>query len=435
MADPETISTPEPAAGAVPSDDALPSMSVLLGPGAGEVLAAAVADKGGRIESTRPRFVNYLPGRRIAVRYSARIAWPGGHTSDTTLVATERPNGPPSGSIPVEVAGTTVGVWRWPNDPRLPGLRSAIDRTYVRGLLEEMGVAAGELKLNYRAYWPGRRAVIQAVIPSRKLSFDPAAGRIGRAAAEKLLFIKVVRPREVEDLHRLHERLAATLPTPRAVGWSKQDGLLVLEALPGQTISGCLSGDAPAPEPAELLELLRRLGEYDVDGEPRRTTAGKIANHVRLLSSVLPDQAERLERFAELYGEQRDQPLTTVHGDFHEEQVLVQGGRVSGLLDVDDVGPGQLVDDLALMVGRVRTRAHFAKRGRERAAEYEQRLLETFGTAVDPDELRHRAAGALLGRATAPFRSQMRGWRAEARERIQMAESWLERWARERRSA
>jgi aminoglycoside phosphotransferase len=433
MADPDTIPMPEPAAGIVPRDDALPAVTALLAPGAGELLAPAVAERGGRIEATRARFVNYTPGRRIAVRYSARVAWPNGRVRDETLVAMSRSGGPPSGSIPVEVAGTTVGVWRYPDDPRLPGIRAAIDPKYVRGLLDGLGAAPGELRLSYRAYWPTRRAVVQATIPSRKLSFDPAAGKLSRAASEKLLFLKIVRPGEVEALYRLHERLRDGLPTPRCLGWDEELGILVLEALPGQTISGCLSGDGgPPPSPDELLALLGRLGKYEVDGEPRRTTGQKIENHVRLLSAILPDQAETLAKFRELYGEQREQPLTTVHGDFHEEQVLVQGGRVSGLLDIDDTGPGQLVDDLGLMVGRVRARAQFAKRGREAAQAYEQRLLEAFDTAVDPDELRHRAAGALLGRATSPFRSQMKGWPRESRERIRMAETWLQRWARDR---
>ncbi|MEA2474519.1 MAG: hypothetical protein QOE06_2434 [Thermoleophilaceae bacterium] len=435
MPDPETISTPEPAAGTVPRDEALPAVSVLLGPGAGEALAASVAGDGGRIESTRALFVNYSPGKRIAVRYAARVAWPDGSVSNETLVGTERVGGPPSESAHVEVAGTTIGVWRWPDDPRLPGLRPATKAVYVRGLLDEMGVPPGPINLSFRAYWPGRRAVIQAAFTPRRLSFDPASGRLGQAPSQKLVFVKVVRPREAEGLYRLHKQLEGGLPVARCLGWSEELGILVLEALPGHTISGCLSGEGgPPPAPAELVALLARLGEYDVPGEPRRTTAGKIANHVRLLSAIMPDQAERLARFAELYGEQRDEPLTTVHGDFHEEQVLSQEGRVSGLLDVDDAGPGQLVDDLALMVGRVRARAHFAKRGREQAQAYEQALLDEFGRAVDPDELRHRAAGALLGRATAPFRGQAKGWPRESRERIAMAETWLERWARERGS-
>jgi hypothetical protein len=78
----------------------------------------------------------------------------------------------------------------------------------------------------------------------------------------------------------------------------------------------------------------------------------------------------------------------------------------------------------------VRARARFGARGRDRAAAYEQELLDAFGTAVDPVALRHRAAGALLGRATAPFRVQARDWRSQSRERIRMAAESLADWAR-----
>ena len=366
-----------------------------------------MADAGGTIASARPRFVNYRPARRIAVRYLARVDWPGGRVSEETLVATARADDVP------------VTAWRWPDDPRLPGARPATDAGFVRGLLDAGDAPAGPLELTYRSYWPGRRAVLQARAPG----------------GERVLFVKVVRPSTVERLHRLHTTLAPRLPVARCLGLSKELGVLVLEALPGRTISGCLADpDGTPPPPADLLRLLLDLGERrDLPhAGPRRTTGAKIASHVRLLSHLLPDEAGALERFAELYGDERAQPTTTVHGDLHEEQVLSRGGRITGLLDIDDAGPGQLVDDLALLVGRVRARAHHGTRGRDRARVYEGELLAAFAGAVDPDELRRRAAGALLGRATAPFRVQSPDWRAASRVRIRTAEAELTRWARAR---
>ena len=47
-------------------------------------------------------------------------------------------------------------------------------------------------------------------------------------------------------------------------------------------------------------------------------------------------------------------PVVATHGDFHEGQLTVtrvgEGWRPSGLLDVDTVGPGHRVDDLACLV-------------------------------------------------------------------------------------
>jgi hypothetical protein len=365
-----------------------------------------VAEAGGTIASARPRFVNYRPGRRIAVRYHARVVWPGGDASEETLVASAR-------------AGRAPEAWRWPDDPRLPGARPATDPEFVRGLLDSGDAPAERFELTYRSYWPGRRAVLQA----------------RAASGERVLFVKVVRPSAIERLHDLHAALAERLPVARCLGLSRELGVLVLEALPGRTISACLvDPESTPPPPADLLGLLLELGEQRglPDAPPRRTTGAKIASHVRLLRHLLPDEAAALDAFAERYGDERAQPAVTVHGDFHEEQVLSRDGRVSGLLDVDDVGPGQLVDDLALMVGRVRARAHHGTRGRVRARAYEGKLLAAFATAVDPDELRRRAAGALLGRATAPFRVQSPDWRAASRARIRTAEAELERWARAR---
>lgn len=369
------------------------------------------------------------------MRYAARVAWPNLSVTDETLVATATGAGGSASGIPVDLAGDTVGVWRWPDDPFLPGLLRATDPSYVRALLDDAGGPPGPLTLSTRAYWPGRRAVIEVAIPSQKLRFDPASGGIGRSAPARLAFVKVVRPSEATALQDLHEALAP-LPVARSLARDPELGILVLEALPGQTISRCLADPASRPPPpAELVDLLLRLGKVALAGEPRRTTAGKIANHVRLLKALLPDEAAALDRFVELYGDEVPQPLTTVHGDFHEEQVLAVGGRVSGLLDVDDAGPGQLVDDLALMIARVRSRAAFSTRGGDSARAYAQELLEVFGRQVDSDELGRRAAGAMLGRATAPFRAQVQSWPAKSRERIRAAETALELWARTRARA
>jgi Ser/Thr protein kinase RdoA (MazF antagonist) len=129
----------------------------------------------------------------------------------------------------------------------------------------------------------------------------------------------------------------------------------------------------------------------------------------------------------EALGEDPEEPLITIHGDFHEVQVLVDPGGVCGLLDLDDVGPGQRLDDLAMMVGRFWSFAPFERRGQERIAQYALDLLETFGRFADPDELHVRVACILLARATSPFRSQSPRWRRDSLRAIELAERWLDR--------
>jgi hypothetical protein len=429
----ETTSHAPEAANPVPRDDRLPAIPVLLGPDAPDVLKAAVAEGGGTVQSARPRFVMYRPGERITVRYWASVVWPDGRSKDTTMVATERTTGPPSGSIAVQCRDTTVGVWQWPNDPRLPGLGPAANPAYVRKLLDAYGAPPGRIHLATKSYWPGRRAVMEATIPSRGLRFDRERGRLGKAPTTLLLFIKVLRPGQAQSLYELHAKLGPGLPIADCPGGSDEHGLLVLQALPGTTLGQLLPRRASyAPEGAQLVDLLQRLGSVRLGGEPRVTTGHKVGNHVRLLKAVLPEESDALDRFEETYGEERPQPLTTVHGDFHESQVLVErDGRISGLLDVDDAGPGQLVDDLALMLGRVWALAYFANGDRAAIRRYAEKLQDAFGQAVDEAELRRRVSGALLGRATMPFRAQDPSWPEETRARLRLAEDWLARCERD----
>jgi plasmid stabilization system protein ParE len=227
---------------------------------------------------------------------------------------------------------------------------------------------------------------------------------------EPVLFVKVLPPPAAARLRALHETLGAALPVARCLACSEERGVLVLEALPGSTLGAALAAGS-APPPGDLLGLLETLAGHR--GQP--TTAAKMRSHTRLLRQLVPEESGALDRIAALYGDERAQPPATVHGDFHDGQVLAHAGRVSGLLDLDDVGPGQVVDDMALLLARMRARAD---RGQERADGYERELRAAFATAVDPGELARRAAGALLGRATAPFRVQSPDWPVATRERI-----------------
>ncbi|MBV9213644.1 MAG: phosphotransferase [Actinobacteria bacterium] len=436
MTDPEPTARLSRVPDEVPRDQELRSLELLLGGGAQEVLTRAVAEEGGVVQEARPRFVAYRPGRRIVVRYWADVRWRDGSSSQTTIVATERRSGPPPGALEVEAAGTTLGVWRWPGDPQLPGLKAAANADYVRALLDAYGAPPGRIFLRTMSYWPGRRAVIEVTIPPRGLKFDPARGRVEKKPGTLLMFIKVVRQGRAQPLYELHRTLGGALPIASCPGGSDEHGLLVLEALAGHTLGQTLTrAPAYAPAPGEVLQLVHRLGRFQLALDPRNTTDEKVAGHLELLRAVLPGEAATLDRLAEAYGEGAPQPLTTVHGDFHESQILIDRGAISGLLDVDDAGPGQLVDDLALLVGRVWALGHFAQGNRAAIRRYAERLLDAFSEEVDEAELRRRIAGALIGRATMPFRGQDPGWATEASLRLRLAEEWLAQHAGERATA
>ncbi len=88
--------------------------------------------------------------------------------------------------------------------------------------------------------------------------------------------------------------------------------------------------------------------------------------------------------------------MVPTHGDFHEGQLTVsrvgRGWCVSGLLDVDTVGPGHRVDDLACLVAHA---IALGPAGRAVAERWERQAR----AVVDPEALAVRTAGVLLSLA------------------------------------
>ena len=148
----------------------------------------------------------------------------------------------------------------------------------------------------------------------------------------------------------------------------------------------------------------------------------------RLLGSVAPELAERTRHLAEGLApfelRASDEPIVPVHGDFYEAQLLVDGGAVTGLLDVDTFGPGRRLDDLATMIGHLAVLAQGSPR-RQVIERYAARLLDGFDRQVDPALLRAAVAGIVLGLSTGSFRVLEPDWRRHTKRRVALAEQWL----------
>lgn len=415
------------------SDRELPAVSPLLTPAAIEALALALGPEGGTVHGLRPTRVSYRPGRRIAVTYDVAVDW-GGRAATETVVATADRDGLPGGVASVRIADTPIAVWRMREDPYLPGLELATDPARVRVLLDEIGAPPGRIELRTRSYWPRRRAVIEVTTTSpgarERLVFRPGRG-FSRPDPTSVVYLKVVRPRQVAQLQGVHELLSGVAPVADCLHFSAEHGLLVLAPLSGETLWECVrSARFRPPDGRALIRLLERVEQVDMQRSPRMTSRESARQAAPLLRAVLPSDAERIDRFVDALGQDPDAPLITIHGDFHEVQLLVDRDVITGLLDLDDVGPGQRLDDLAMMAGRFWSFAPFERRGRERIAQYALDLLGTFADFADPEELNVRVACVLLARATSPFRSQTLNWPRDTRRAIELAERWLDRSGR-----
>ena len=117
--------------------------------------------------------------------------------------------------------------------------------------------------------------------------------------------------------------------------------------------------------------------------------------------------------------------LEPTHGDFHEGQLFVSHGAISGVLDIDTVGPGRRVDDLACLLGHL---SSIQRMNTDQAARVNRLVggwLPVFDRRVDPAELRLRAAAVIISLATGPYRGQEPDWQRETLTMINTATGLL----------
>lgn len=380
----------------------------LMGDGARSLLAAALAPAQATVEGARVTGVSYRAGRTLMVEHDVRVRHRDGRrTREPMVLATG--GAPPPGSLVLSDGERDVVVWRVPADPWLPGMGPALDPAVVRALLEDLGLPSVETRGRVRAYRPGRRAVIEVTGPGVRL------------------FLKVVRPDRAEALHQRHRALEGSVPVPASHGWSAELGIVVLQALPGRTLRDTLLTSGPLPAGAAISSVLDALPPSDLPDPGHGWRGEEFAAH---LGAVLPPLRPRVDAVAERLvayeAERAEEPEVPVHGDLHDAQLLVDGGRIVGLLDVDTYRSGRRVDDLATYVGHLAVLATTSPERSARIERHARSVLVGFDAGVDPALLRAAVAGVILGLATGSFRVQDPGWEHHTEARVAAAERWLD---------
>jgi Phosphotransferase enzyme family len=392
-------------------DDRLPAIKSMLGREAVDLLGAAVTSAGATALSARPIQITWRPGRSLVVTYDVQLALGKNHRRASERFVASTGTSVPEGALLLARDDQQVAVWQMTADPALPGLAVAMDRHRLTDLLAGLDVTNAPAKVEIVAYRPGHRAVVEVT------------GRDYR------VFLKVVPPHEVPNLQERHRILSARLPVPRSHGWSADLGLVVLEALPGSTLRNALL------DPRHLLQVPALLGGLlnsmpDLPDRAMVPSATSLATaYGCLVRSALPDLSERIEGLLERIADSHSSfPAVPVHGDLHEGQVLVKGGVITGLLDVDTAGHGFRIDDWANLIGHLVTwGASLSTAARRRVMKFTDEVLDTaVDETGDPAELRLRVAAVMLGLATGPFRAQTRTWPADTRARIGLAKDWID---------
>jgi hypothetical protein len=384
-------------------DHGLPAVRVLLDDGVPLPLTTVFAEAGVTIEQAIATQVTWWPGKSIVVRYRARCS--GNLQGEHQIVACA--GDVPEGAVVVQGNGMRIGVWRVPYDPALPGLASALDPRTAAQLVRDLGMPHDRVRTRLRAYRPGRRAVVEV------------------SSDRPLIYLKLVRPAEVERLHRSHVDLSARFRVPPSLGFDPGLGMLALHALPGVTLRQALEDpEAVLPASGDLESLLHGLPDpHDAALSP--SPIEQLPHLAGLLSLILPSERGRIEELVERIGDETQPASVAAHGDFHEAQLLVERGKVVGVLDIDTFGQGRTGDDAATMLGHLAVLQTTCGHP-DRVRDYAARLRGRWDRKVDPVDLRKRAAAVIVALATGPFRVQRSTWPIEVRRRLDLAERWVE---------
>jgi len=399
-------------------DAFLPAAAHLSGPLAADVLAPVLDAAGDELLSCRAAHVQYRPQSDLVVRYRCDVRRAGTVVQDTVLAATTVA-GPYAGTVPVEAetpdgATLSVGVWRWPFDPIITDLSTMVTPDLAGAHLAPL--VGGHPELEVVAYRPTERAVVRVRGPEREV------------------YAKVVPPHAVEALAARHERLsAAGLPVPRLL--AQGDGWIAMEALVGTTLRDRLKvGSGALPSPDRYRDLLDALAAVEVPGVAGvRSRIDDAPHHAAMLATVLPSERDRLAEIVERLGRGAEpaERTGTVHGDLHEAQLVVDDERVTGLLDIDDVGPGDPLDDVGILIAHLGFRALTS--GDERITRYADRTRDAVLVGHDPAAVDRHVAAVLVGLATGPFRIQQPDWAATTRQVLDLIEVLLDHSVRSRR--
>ncbi|HKY77693.1 MAG TPA: hypothetical protein VJS45_16280 [Acidimicrobiia bacterium] len=396
----------------LPADRDLPGAADLLA-GAGAAAVARFLDERGlephRIE---PVQAHYRPGRWLAVCFRTGVV--------------ERSSGRPlCPTVTVECrAGEPDRVWRFPDDPALPGLAVAADAARVRRRLRPR---PGDVVVEPLRYRPRRRAVFRYRLDGGRALFvkvvTPSRG------SRQLAFADVLRP----------SGLRLALPVGR-VG----PGALVLPPLPGTPLRDLLLAGAPLPPPDRLVALSDELHERSfpalaaaglaLSGERatsrRRVDPATALCAARLVARLLPAEGCAAGRVAEavIAWEEESAPPEPriVHGDLYENQVFVDGHDL-GLVDLDDLGPGDALLDAANFSAHLLLLGASGPPAAAVILRYREELRAAFLRRLDADPvaLAWREAYCLLRLAAGPFRVLHPDWPRRTADRVGLATAAL----------
>ncbi|MCI7551186.1 MAG: phosphotransferase [Actinomycetaceae bacterium] len=381
---------------------------------AGEMLRLGLAHKG-ELRSWSVHKVHHRPGAGVSVGYAV-ILRVGDIDHDLYIVASTSVVNEDAlienDGRTLRLGATRVHIWEYPFDPQLPALEQACTPM----LLEE---TLGEpVDIELIGYRPTRRAVV----------------KIERQHSADVLYAKVLPPKAQDAFERRLHMVGEQLPAPRIV--RSDPGMVVMTAVSGVPLSRILAGfeSGSARAYTSVLDSLETaLDRLPLDALtlPRRPAWAQRARHYGAAAAVaLPQHERRCIEVARGIEESLDRAdlgaLVVTHGDFYEANVYIdpQTWKVSGILDVDSLGPGYRVFDWACLLGHLSVLPRLCPQRYEHLGELVECWRDDLCEFMDPVALCAATAGVVLSLVAGAKRTRKRR-SPEAEHRLSVAEGWL----------
>ena len=393
----------------LPDDRDLPGAAELLAGAGVERVAQFLNGRGLEPHRVEPAQAHYRPGRWLAVCFRTG--------------AVDRSSGRPlcpTVTVECRAGQPDVLVWAFPDDPALSGLAVAAHGAHVRRRLRPRPANVVVEPLRYR---PRRRAVFRY-----------------RLDGDRVLFGKVVAPGRGRRLLALADALRDTglslaLPVGRVA-----PGALVLPNLPGTSLRDLLLTGGLLPPPERVAALSEELHTRSVPAlsaagfspagdrtaKRRRVDPATALCAAQMVARLLPGEGCAAGRLAEavIAWEEESEPpeQRVVHGDLYENQVLVDGDSL-GLIDLDDLGPGDPLLDAANFSAHLLVLGTSGSPAGSRILGYREALRAAFCRLfdADPAALSWREAYCLLRLASGPFRVLHPEWPRRMADRLVLA--------------
>jgi len=427
---------------AMPHDDSLPGLDVLLDPSRiGGLLEPHLLPGVTLLGAPRATHVRYKQATSALVAYAAEVRLPDGDEPHPWIFygksytpehfamnagkrASRRWCDSPIIDPVVAVPDAALMFYAFPNDCGLTGLRLFATHRRVRRALYESfpefpravwRISEKWLAVEVVRYKPEKRAVVRVT--------TRAARRAGGDERSLCAYIKTYTQRHGEMIAARfpaqHDRVPPGGPAvPRIRSIACDGRALVLESLAGSDLRAVLQQPHAERVFADVGAALAALHHTPCERWPHGGPAAarrSLAATARALAATRSDAG--LE-FARAYTRLQVAPpdesggAALLHGDFHPGQVLVRADGL-GFLDFDRAHRGDPCADVGNFLAHLHPAAPELPPGASPAwtAAFVAAYERAAGSCLDPNRLRFWTALGLLQLAGRPFRNLEFDWR------------------------